>query len=285
MAVTRTIKIALCLPWYNGADPDCVAAFLTFQHYLGRIQERSWWIAELQSRHPEIAMGFPDARPLDSWDKTNAAEIPAEFFGVKFEFLIVAMIGYSLPGIAREHCIDAALASGADYLLFYDDDMMFDCSILFKLLRHEKPFVAALAFTARPPITPVIYKFTEGPQGGVINNPVLNYERDALQKVDAVGFGVVLIQGSVFRRMPKPWFANPGAGEDIQFCFNCRKFGIPIYVDTSAKTVHKPRYAPEWHDEGMYLRDRADDIARVKTLAFKRGPDGPVPLENKKETE
>ena len=265
MAVSRTIKVALCLPWYNGADPDCVAAFLTFQHYLGRVQERLWWMNHL--KESGASSGIPPALTgLDSWDKSGAAEIPEQFVGVNIEFLIVAMIGYSLPGTAREACIDAALASGADYLLFYDDDMMFDCSIFFKLLRHEKPVVGALAFTARPPITPVIYKFTEGPQGGVINNPVLNYERDALQKVDAIGFGVVLIQGSVFRRMPKPWFSNPGAGEDIQFCFMCRKAGIPIYVDTSAKTVHKPRYAPEWHDEGMFLRDRADDIKKAEEI-------------------
>ena len=281
MAVTRTIKVALCLPWYNGADPDCVSAFLTFQHYLGRVQERLWWMNQTRESVPTR----PPLTPLDSWAQDGSAEIPDQFRGTNIEFLIVAMIGYSLPGTAREHCIDAALASGADYLLFYDDDMMFDCSIFFKLLRHEKPVVGALAFTARPPITPVIYKFTDGPGGGVINNPVLNYERDALQKVDAIGFGVVLIQATVFRRMPKPWFSNPGAGEDIQFCFMCRKFGIPIYVDTSAKTVHKPRYAPEWHDEGMFLRDRADDIARVKTLAFRRGPDGPVPIEPKKEIE
>ncbi len=267
MAVSRTIKVALCLPWYNGADPDCVAAFLTFQHYLGRVQERLYWLSILNAT-PDANFyareGLEGLTPLDSWDKTGSAEIPEQFIGTNIEFLIVAMVGYSLPGTAREHCIDAALASGADYLLFYDDDMMFDCSIFFKLLRHEKPVVGALAFTARPPITPVIYKFTEGANGGVINNPVLNYERDALQKVDAIGFGVVLIQGSVFRRMPKPWFSNPGAGEDIQFCFMCRKAGIPIYVDTSAKTVHKPRYAPEWHDEGMFLRDRADDIEKAK---------------------
>lgn len=257
MTFTRTIRVALCLPWYNGADPDCVAAFLSFQHYLGRVQERLWWMNSTREFGPH------EMPKLDSWDQDGSAEIPEQFIGTDIEFVIAAMIGYSLPGTAREHCIDAALKMGADYLLFYDDDMMFDASIFFKLLRHEKPVVAALAFTARPPITPVIYRFTEGPNGGVINNPILNYERNALQQVDAVGFGVVLIQASVFRKMPKPWFSNPGAGEDIQFCFMCRKFGIPIYADTSAKTVHKPRYAPEWHDEGMFLRDRAEDIEKA----------------------
>ena len=65
MAVSRTIKVALCLPWYNGADPDCVAAFLTFQHYLGRVQERSNWLAEL---HAKLAPKPPAPLP-DTLDK------------------------------------------------------------------------------------------------------------------------------------------------------------------------------------------------------------------------
>jgi len=254
----KKLKIALCLPWYDGADKDCVANFLGFQHYLGRLQERSAMIAK--------GLMPPDTplTPLDSWDQSGMAEIPPELHGIALEFDLVAAIGVSLPGLARELCIDRALDMGADYLMFYDDDMQFDCSVLMRLLRHQLPVVAALAFTAREPIVPVLYRMTPKDNGAYHNEPILDYERDALIKVDAVGFGVVLIQATTFRRVPKPWFSNPGAGEDIQFCFQCRKYGVPIYADTSAKTVHKPRFTPEWHSEEKYLKDRTIAVPAIE---------------------
>lgn len=257
----KTIRIALGLPWYDGPDKDCFGAFLSFQHYLGRVQERLWWY----NRHAAPKETFP---PLDVTDKTKEAEIPPWMHGTDLEFIISDESGVSLPGMARERVIDMSLRVGADYILFYDDDMLFTDKILFQLLRHEKPVVAALAFTAREPIAPVIYKFSDhqdhGSQITTRVDPVLNYIPDALQQVDAIGFGVVLIQASVFRRMPKPWFNNPGIGEDIQFCIMCKRAGIPIFVDTAAKTIHKPRYHNEWHGEEKFRKDRAVDIARAE---------------------
>jgi len=249
----RVIKVALCLPWYGGPHPDCVSQFLTFQHYLGRLQERLWWRANIDGQFNQI---MP---PLDSW---GDAEIPDSLIGTRIEFIICTLIGYSLPGIARGIAVEQALAQGADYLFFYDDDMLFTPSLFLKLLAHDVPVVGALAFTSRLPITPVIYKFSSTLDGKLKSEAVLNYKRDQLQRVDAIGFGVVLIQASVFRKIPKPWFANPGAGEDIQFCGLCKKWGVPVYVDTSAKTAHIPRYAPELHDEEKYLKDRAADLEK-----------------------
>lgn len=255
----RTIKVALCLPWYAGPDPDCAGAFLMFQHYLGRLQERMWWYARVFN--PGGPGAVKDIPPLDSADPT--AEIPESLLGTRIEFVLVPVIGYSLPGTARAIAVEAALNAGADYILFYDDDMIFMPGVFLKLLAHDLPVVGALAFTARDPITPVIYKFTETPRGRRCD-PILDYKRDQLQQVDAIGFGVVLIQATVFRKLPKPWFSIPGSGEDIQFCDECRKYKIPVYVDTSAKTVHKPRYTPEWNSEEKFLRERAADLEKLK---------------------
>lgn len=250
----RTLRIGLGLPWYDGADKDCVGAFLVFQHFLGRLQERLWW----ENRNVEVATDhIPTLDPAQDLDYSF-------LLGTDLQFVICDAIGYSLPGVARERCIDLALQYQCDYILFWDADMIFTADVFLKLLKHELPVVSALAFTARPPITPVIYKFTPQPDGSFQSDPVLDYKRDALQKVDAVGFGVVLMQASVFRKVPKPWFSSPGVGEDIQFAAFCKRAGVDIYVDTSAKTVHKPRYAPEWHDEEMFLRDRAADLEKAQ---------------------
>jgi len=252
----KTIRVGLGLPWYDGADKDCVGAFLVFQHYLGRLQERLW----AQNR---VLFSDLVAPPLDPGNTDGSTEIPEWLVGSDLEFVICDAIGYSLPGVARERCIDLAIAYKCDYILFYDSDMIFTAEVFLKLLRHQLPIVSALAFTARDPITPVIYRFEDVPGGqAVVSTPVLNYKRDALQKVDAVGFGVIMMQASVFRRVPKPWFSSPGVGEDIQFAIFCRRAGIDIYVDTGARTIHKPRYAPEWHSEEKFLKDRAEDIAK-----------------------
>lgn len=246
----RPIKVAQCLPWYAGADKDCQADALAFQHYLGRLQERAWWLDRcldwgVSPNPPPLAPGFP------------GAELPYSLIGQEFEFGISAQVGYSLPGAARELAVDFALGWGADYIFFYDADMVFSPDIFLRLFLDDKPVVGALAFTARVPVTPVVYSYNgsfKQDQAGIHADvhPILDYKRDALQQVDAIGFGVVLIQAGVFRSMPKPWFNSPGIGEDILFCIRCKQFGIPVHVDTRAKTAHKPRYHERWHDEAAF---------------------------------
>ena len=262
----KTIHVSLVLPWYNGPDLDCTGWFLTFQHYLGRLQERLNWL--LWAREKGINVDISEFSKLDESDPTGLAEVPEWLRGTELKFSLASVVGVSLPGLARERGIDLALAAGADYVLFYDDDMMFNASAFLGLLAHKKPVVAALAFTAREPIAPVIYKFTEHQDRGssisLRSDPILDYLPNQLQQVDAVGFGMVLIQASVFRQMPKPWFNAPGVGEDIQFCVMCKRYNIPVFVDTSIKTIHKPRYHAEWHSEEMYLRERAKKLEKAQ---------------------
>jgi len=255
----KTIRVALALPWYDGADKDCVGSFLVFQHYLGRLQERLWW-ENRQGRSWE-------QYPLDPADP--GALIPDWLLGTDLEFMICDAIGYSLPGTAREVAIDKCLALGADYILFYDADMIFTSDVFLRLLRHQLPVVGALAFTGREPLTPVMYEFKTRADGKLHSSPIHDYKRDSLQQVGAIGFGVVLIQASVFRKLPKPWFSAPGIGEDIQFAVYCQRAGIPIHMDTSAKAIHKPRYAPEWHSEEKYLTDR-DPVVKAAREEFER---------------
>ena len=250
----KTVKIALGLPWYNGADRDCIANMLAFQHYLGRLQERLNWIDGRDYRQV-MAENHPK---LDPANTTGGSEIPHSLINTKFEFGISEEVGCSLPGLARERIVDCSIKWGADYILFYDDDMLFGTDLFLKLYLAQKPVVAALAFTARKPITPVIYKFEkrydEEQEHEVTDiQPVFEYERGVLQQVDAVGTGVMLIDTSVFKKLKKPWFHSPGLGEDIYFCYQCKTHDIPIYVHAGAQTLHKPAFADEWHSEKTYL--------------------------------
>lgn len=247
------VKVALALPWYAGADRDCVVHFLQFQHYLGRLQERLGMIA---SGYRDTNLS--DFGKLDPANTTGFSEIPPELYGTEFEFGISDEIGCSLPGMARERCVDNALKWGADFILFYDSDMIFGTDLFLRLFMAKKPVVAALAFTGRQPITPVIYNFRDFKfthEVSFVSEPIHDYPRDTLFQVDAVGGGVFLVNADVFRSMPKPWFATQSAlGEDIYFCARCKMQDIPVWVHTGAKTIHKPTFPQRWHDEELYLQ-------------------------------
>lgn len=249
----KTVKIALGLPWYDGPNRDTAVHYQIFSHYLGRLQERLWWLANSKWNVVELPP------PLDPVNRKS--EIPQELNGTLFEFCICEEVGCSLPGMARERIVDAALAFGAEYILFWDADMLFGTDAFLRLYMDQKPVVGALAFTGRKPITPVIYKFKDewaedGQSVRVFVDIDHDYRRDELSQVDAFGSGMMMVQAEVFRAFPKPWFHSTGMGEDIFFCLQCKKAGIPVFVDTRVKTIHKPTFSDEWHDERAYDKQR-----------------------------
>lgn len=258
------MKVALGLPWYDGPDRDTAANQLVFSHYLGRLQERLAWMEN----------GFdPDLEELSKLDpvsRSGLSEVKAGEFPGGIQFSLIEETGCSLPGTARERIVDVALEAGIDKLLMYDDDMMFGTDAFLTLLRDDKPVVGALAFTARNPITPVIYKFVNTSriragvsEPGIDVSAVMEYERDKLHKVDAIGFGMVMLDMKIFEEVPKPWFTTTGMGEDIFFCLRCREYGVEVWVDTRVKTIHKPTFPDRWHDEMTYLKTRQPEAVAV----------------------
>jgi len=266
-------KVLLGFPWYNGPDVDTFTFYFELIHYFGRMFERSLWVEWLDKQVDKYGAECPlPDYALDALPKLNSinpddrsAEIT--FNDEVFHFWIAAEPGYSLPGKTREMIVERGLAEGCEWLLMWDDDMTFDLSTFLRLYRHQKPVVAALAFTARDPQQPVIYRMKE--KWDEINKipfydseTVWDYPKDQLigdEDVGGVltfGTGVVLINLNVFKQIPKPWFASTGCGEDFHFCVRCHLHGIPRYVDTSVKTLHKPRKFPEWYGEDRYWRVR-----------------------------
>lgn len=248
--MSKTVKVALCYPWYNGPDPYASTYFFEQMFYYGRLQERSQWL-----EHPTQQLLSDEARaalpPLAPLDQTGQAELTAAERGTVFQFVNCIEMFCSLPGMARERIVESCLDAGVDYLFFSDDDMVFDQSTFLRLYRNQVDVCAALAFTARKPITPVIYKFSET-ETGLDTQPVYDYRPDALQQVDAFGSGVFLAKADVYRKMGKPWYSSYGCGEDIYFCSRLREHGIKAFVDTRIRTVHKAT-APLWHSEDSYL--------------------------------
>ena len=259
------MKIMVGLPWYMGPDDNTFPLYFALMNYFGALRERSLWRDKIgPEQFGEImANGMP---PLD---ETRGDEGLAEPTEEDWERLGVVQFGLanysrtSLVGKARENVVDAALDWNADYILWWDADMRFEYSAFMRLWRHQLPVVGALAFTAREPFHPVIYRIytTKDEQNGGIDrldsDVMFSYPKNQLMGNDhvdgelAFGAGVMLTDVAVFKEVPKPWFASTGCGEDWFFCHRCSQFGISRHVDTGVRSHHK-EHAARWSSEETY---------------------------------
>lgn len=161
----------------------------------------------------------------------------------QFEFMFKTC-GRMHVHVAREEMAKAALIHKCDYLFMIDDDMIAPDDLFEKLYAAQKDIIAPLAFTRNFPHKPVIYSCREGWDSvnkahGFTNYSVMNYPKDKLFECDAVGFGAVLIKTDCFKKMPEPWFMNPyKTGEDINFCYEAKKYGFMTWMDTRLKLGH-----------------------------------------------
>ena len=251
------VKIAICLPHYAGPDIETVAEYFSMMGYFGRLQE--------QSHLKELVI---KTQGLDAWKKMHA-ELPKlddsttlgelQDDDPVFSFTIVNKMQWSLPGQAREFCVEEALALGCDYCFFFDDDMRFARDTFLRLYRHQKQVVFGLAFTSREPILPVVYKFNRTTKEGVTSvdmDHVFDFPEDTLFQCDAHGTGVCLIHADAFRKIGKGWFNAQGSGEDIHFCVKCEQNNIPIFCDSSVFIDHKSQTVL-WHNKNTYRDARA----------------------------
>ena len=172
--------------------------------------------------------------------------------------------------VARDEMAKTALVSNCDYLFMIDDDMIAPDDLFEKLYESHKDIIAPLAFTRNFPHKPVIYSCIEGwdpviQKEHFINYAVMNYPKNKLIECDAVGFGAVLINVNCFRTMPQPWFMNPNkTGEDINFCYEAKKYGFKTWMDTRLKLGHlghpllitEEYVIRQWEQYGMEVTKR-----------------------------
>jgi len=140
---------------------------------------------------------------------------------------------------ARNLLVKEAKRIEAHYILFLDDDMILPTDLFVRLFNHQAPIVSALAFKRRPPYEPCIYHWEFNKNNGMLGvRPAYELVKKGLKKVDATGFGAILINMEVFDKIKEPWFELRDYGEDIDFCLKCYDAGIPIYCDTDLIVQH-----------------------------------------------
>lgn len=198
---------------------------------------------------------------------------------------IPQMAGAGRLGDGRNEVVKGFLKTDAEWLLFVDSDMGFGPDLLDLLMSaadpQERPVVGGLAFASRfDSFTeghgcaiqwqPTLYRRVELPDGQVSYEAGFDYPRDAVIRVDGTGAAVLLIHRMVLESIGADWFTpfaigsnKSTAGEDIAFCERLHRAGIPIHVNTAAKTNH---HKDVWYGEADYLDSRRPAASAVTVV-------------------
>lgn len=146
------------------------------------------------------------------------------------------------------------IASGREWMLTIDDDMMFDAEQVLNgiALAAERgvSVLGALAFgdDGGQVFSTVMVKDPSG-SGGYLKAG--QWPENAIQKVDATGTALLLVHRQAMLdiaeqfkdRHPHQWFEEDirdglAIGEDVTFCERAKAAGYDIYVHTGIKTGH-----------------------------------------------
>lgn len=137
---------------------------------------------------------------------------------------------------ARQDLAEYALEIGADYVLWLDSDMRFPRDALIRLLMHDRAIVG-INYSARtvPPDFTAIKRVADGEDDG--ERCVTGPDSTGLERVDAIGGGVMLVRTDVYRAIAeKPWYwydyrDDTHYGEDVYFCLKAKEAGFQPFVD------------------------------------------------------
>ncbi len=207
-------------------------ASLSYRSETSPKRETTCLIKIMNKKSLKITVGVPSATEYihrKFMESFMNLQYPA---GVQVQYAMV--YGVQLP-FARNHIIEDALKNNSDYLLWIDADMIFTSDLLVKLLLHNKDIINALAFRRVQPHYPCIFKWNTNSQC----YETMKYSKGLLE-VDAMGMSACLIKIDVFKKLKKPWYyyRNNIFSSDLTFCWNAKKAGYKLWVDSSLKIGH-----------------------------------------------
>lgn len=135
-----------------------------------------------------------------------------------------------------------------DFVLWLDSDNLVEKNQVSRLISDNCDVVSALYFSRKPPCPPVALRSVPGKK---VKAWCLDYRKNALQEVDAVGMGCCLMKWGVIEKVAgshahpfdyesfvddsgKPTFLS----EDIVFCDRIQEQGFKIFLDSSVVSGH-----------------------------------------------
>ena len=163
----------------------------------------------------------------------------------------LSLHGYGC-GPARTRIADIAVDGGYDFLFMNDDDVVLPDGALRRMVGHDVD--VCLGYYAHQ--NSFDGKTCLCEHGKTYHDQL--YDRDiekmrdageTLFRVRGGGMGCALIKVGVFERMAYPYFrwvdyeGRIGTlSEDLYFCEQCKKLGIPVYADALSGCEHHFRY-------------------------------------------
>lgn len=151
-----------------------------------------------------------------------------------------------------------------DYLMFFDEDMIFSPDTIDKLVAHRLPLVGGLYFMKSPPWWPLLFRYktkltVPHPMYGETGMyDIIGHWTDGeLLRVDAMGCGCMLIHRTVLETVPPPWFSFAEGTEDLFFCRKALHGGFKPHVDTSVLCGHLTMLPIGYEHYKMWLAAKA----------------------------
>ncbi len=165
---------------------------------------------------------------------------------------------------ARNEIVEYALAQGANYIYWLDDDVIPPPDAFMKLYRHHKDIVNGVYWSKSNPPMPLVFR-------GHLQGPYWNWHVGDMIEIDAAGNGLTLVKTDVYRKISEtvggPWYSTEYASfpgltqsgfnntEDLYFYWKAKQAGFKIWCDTSVQAYHydktndvhygMPPYAPQ----------------------------------------
>lgn len=141
----------------------------------------------------------------------------------------------------RNHIADRALAEGAEWVWYVDDDQYFQPDTLQRLLAHDVDIVSGLYLQRSSPFRPHVYH--KETSTGSVSTRYLSKGDAGVVSVDAVGAGCLLVKTTVFKALEPPYWRlgqiHPAEwGDDIDFCRRVRAKGFQIWCDLDLPVGH-----------------------------------------------
>ena len=155
----------------------------------------------------------------------------------------------SLVYDSRNRLAAMAVEMEADYILWFDSDMIFAPDTLERMMKvmDEHPEVDVLSglyFRRGHPFTPVLFSKLEEGEGGMLEFEDYIDIPDELFEVAGCGFGCVLMRTEMLLDIAAKegggvWFTPIcNAGEDCAFCIRARREGYRIFCDPNIHLGH-----------------------------------------------
>ena len=152
----------------------------------------------------------------------------------------------------QNEIVKFALEQGADWIFFWEDDVIAPPNALLQLLSRNKDIVTGVYWSKSNPPVPLLFR-------GHMRGPFEDWKVGDFIKVDAAGMGLVLIKTKVFKAIPFPWFSedyvyhdldeattrNPGTTSDLYFYKKARDYGFEIWADTTVQALHYDKYSKQ----------------------------------------